>query len=447
MMGSSEVSDSERDRIESALARSHPKPGAVTFEPFTWGTVREGRYSLKQLDPNINQISGRPRTACPVCGNTEYDLHPDCLFVGESREVCFKLPFYVLHDSTDGRIFVTVMSPYCELHVQWLPFLRENDFVIFTDFGCVYIEDRSFWREIRACCSFPDNLYFACNTQVAVINRRAAGLNASLVSHNAWLDESRYRITDELKEYDALLVGADRGSGYKRHHLASRVAGLALVVSRPDFGTIPEGMPAHDYISGKSLSVREMVQMYNRSRVTLFLSALEGGCYASSEALLCGTPVVSTHSLGGRDTFYDETNSIICDPDPAAIRDAVEEMIAREANPRSIREGHLEKTRTQRETFVREVIGPIVRQMGLTESPEALYRRNYFKPHRSRRGRCYVSYQPDYEGKRFCHAAKILGYPELWERYSRRQKRSIALEGLRDRAEYRAKQISRILGC
>ena len=47
---------------------------------------------------------------------------------------------------------------------------------------------------------------------------------------------------------------------------------------------------------------------------------------ASSEFLLCGLPVVSTPSSGGRDVWYNDRNAVICAPTSAAVREAVEEI-------------------------------------------------------------------------------------------------------------------------
>ncbi len=59
------------------------------------------------------------------------------------------------------------------------------------------------------------------------------------------------------------------------------------------------------------------------------LSAEEGSSYASMEYLLAGLGVVSTHSTGGRDVYFDPDYCITCDPTPEAVRDAVAELRAR----------------------------------------------------------------------------------------------------------------------
>src|SRR6185436_11179521 len=48
-------------------------------------------------------------------------------------------------------------------------------------------------------------------------------------------------------------------------------------------------------------------------------------------------PVVSTPSLGGRDLFYNERNSIMVEPDPAHVREAVATWMERAPSPESVR--------------------------------------------------------------------------------------------------------------
>ena len=58
----------------------------------------------------------------------------------------------------------------------------------------------------------------------------------------------------------------------------------------------------------------------------------------SVEYMLAGLPVVSTPSVGGREIYFDHEYCTICDPDPAAVRDAVEALrraIFRAIYPRS----------------------------------------------------------------------------------------------------------------
>ena len=84
----------------------------------------------------------------------------------------------------------------------------------------------------------------------------------------------------------------------------------------------------------------------------MILSAEEGACFASSEYLLCGIPVVSTPEKGGRSVWYDEYNSITCEPTEDAVRDAVQFFVKNPRDPKIIRARHITKSKYYRAKFL-----------------------------------------------------------------------------------------------
>jgi glycosyltransferase involved in cell wall biosynthesis len=71
---------------------------------------------------------------------------------------------------------------------------------------------------------------------------------------------------------------------------------------------------------------RQVRQAMYQSQCGLILSASEGACYSSLEYLLHGLPVISTHSTGGRDNYYDDSNHVICQPTRNGVRKALEKV-------------------------------------------------------------------------------------------------------------------------
>lgn len=71
--------------------------------------------------------------------------------------------------------------------------------------------------------------------------------------------------------------------------------------------------------------------------------------------LLSGVPVVSTQSLGGRDIWYNNNNSIIVEADPSSVAVGVailkNKLISGEIKPDTIRKSHIEQTNEHRERF------------------------------------------------------------------------------------------------
>ena len=73
---------------------------------------------------------------------------------------------------------------------------------------------------------------------------------------------------------------------------------------------------------------------------------------STSEYLLCGIPVVSTPSRGGRDTWFNIDNSIIVEPNPGAVREGVTYIIEKNLTASVIRENHIRMTKVFRNRFV-----------------------------------------------------------------------------------------------
>lgn len=74
--------------------------------------------------------------------------------------------------------------------------------------------------------------------------------------------------------------------------------------------------------------------------------------FASIEYLLCGLPIVSTTSIGGRDIFFSSDFSEIVEDDPSDVSRAVKELISRKIPAWEIRTATLSKIEEHRNRFV-----------------------------------------------------------------------------------------------
>ena len=159
-------------------------------------------------------------------------------------------------------------------------------------------------------------------------------------------------ISDIRKKYDAVYDA--RFIEFKRHYLATRINSLALIYAQNHFTeqdwhffnkTKSELARAHYFNRSDSgeyqnLSPEDIAKCLNECRVGLCLSAVEGAMYASVQYLLCGLPVVSTKSLGGRDVFFDDHYVSLVEPDPEAVKQGVEDLINRNISSTLIRQKH-----------------------------------------------------------------------------------------------------------
>lgn len=218
------------------------------------------------------------------------------------------------------------------------------------------------WLDQRARQLRPRHRILHCVNDVSVCRELVArGISAHFINHNSFVDERLFSIQpDADRIYDAVYTA--RMAPFKRHELAREIPSLLIIG-----GTVtPEDSDEHfqriravlpqatfTYDGPKQLlNEPEVNHLLNQSRVGLCLSACEGTMYAIVEYLLCGLPVVSTASLGGRDTWLDPRFTRVVADDPQQIAAAVKDLIDRNLCPHMIRSETLIRMAEHRQRLV-----------------------------------------------------------------------------------------------
>lgn len=223
-----------------------------------------------------------------------------------------------------------------------------------------------------------NSFYFLFNSQFECDIYRNAGFYGEVINHNCWLDwEADMQIIPDItKLYDAIYVA--RFTPFKRHHLASEVKNLALVMGDLHGSQPSEDLPLHYlYKNEVELSSYEVNQLMNQSYCGIILSESEGACFSSSEYLISGIPVVSTHSYGGRDVWYDATNSLVVDSDPKIIAEAVQFFVDNPPDPWIIRRNHIELAKKFRLKFIHK-LGQLFSERSIDISPETYFEMHFY---------------------------------------------------------------------
>ena len=245
-----------------------------------------------------------------------------------------------------------------------------------------------FHREAeRFRADFPDHaLVFLCNTARERELFRAAGETAFFANHNMLVREDVFRpLTDVSPRFDAVYNA--KLAVFKRHSLAALVAQRALVTyvdgvdmppaaSRAFFrGLALDGWGVvNPLVDGlpRPISPEDVNRAYAEARVGLCLSAEEGAMYASVEYMLAGLPVVTTPSRGGREVFIDPEFCTTVEPDPQAVRAAVDGLIAADIPREHIRASTLERLGAHRRQFCDQLGAFMQARSGLALQSEAV---------------------------------------------------------------------------
>lgn len=175
------------------------------------------------------------------------------------------------------------------------------------------------------------------------------GFESYFINQNIHSCEHNFYVNESVqKKYDAIYTAT--AAKYKRLELATLVKNLfVLTYFWPDIRNDIGEWDLHSFEPRISqcdfnrfrIEAEEICKKINESRCGLALSKKEGAMWAIAEYLLCGIPVVSTKSKGGRDFFFSNENSIICKDTPEAIKYNVEEINKRNYNPYKIRNSTL----------------------------------------------------------------------------------------------------------
>jgi hypothetical protein len=200
------------------------------------------------------------------------------------------------------------------------------------------------------------------------------GFSGRIVNHNCFLDYDKFKIIDTPKIYDAIYTA--RFSPFKRHSLCHQVDNLALVAGNA-WGQEIQTKPKSSFLNEQPLTPDEVIVKINESRCGLILSEFEGACYSSSEYLLCGIPVVSTWSHGGRSIWYNSYNSITTDATPLAVTEGVQIMASKGRDPHRIRNMHIKLSDEMRESF-KSLVTELLLDYQLDIDIDSYFQKSYF---------------------------------------------------------------------
>lgn len=217
----------------------------------------------------------------------------------------------------------------------------------------------------------PNPILCAPNNHILNLFKKYRPQYESILSgNNAFINENIYTINNEEKKYDLIINSSF--TKLKRLNLSENIKNKVYIGYQcgelnefhdclPKDGYIPNFEDRYRHIDNwKWISNIDVIKLYNQSCIGGIFSETEGSCFSSSEYMLCGLPVISTKCSGGREYWYNNNNSIICDPTKESIEkayfNAKMKLENKEFNPVDIRNNHITEMNIQRNTLVYKVL-------------------------------------------------------------------------------------------
>lgn len=190
--------------------------------------------------------------------------------------------------------------------------------------------------------SMNDNLYYKIH-----------GINSIYCNQNCWLDSEIFNIQNTEKTYD-LVINANNHE-WKNHKLLTNINKEYKTLFITYDSTENDLKQYNPYKIINEIPSKYVAANLNKAKIGLVLSTKEGSCYASTEYLLCGLPVISTRSVGGRHIWYNDSNSILINNSESELRSAIHTMLndILSYNSKQIRDKCIEKQNTFKRIFVK----------------------------------------------------------------------------------------------
>lgn len=183
-------------------------------------------------------------------------------------------------------------------------------------------------------------IIFCCNNEESlnsVPTEHGDRVSGIVCNHNATVDRNRFTLADKMikhRKHDSIYIA--RICEQKRHYLTEHLNNIALLTGGSAtfkgfdeaYKTICSNLSDKDFLFvNEYVPEGKVLEILHNSKIGLCLSENEGAMFSSVEYLLCGLPIVSTKSKGGRDVFFTDKNCIIAEDTPESVSECVQHWL------------------------------------------------------------------------------------------------------------------------
>jgi hypothetical protein len=193
------------------------------------------------------------------------------------------------------------------------------------------LSDKNFLNEDEINKNYKNPILCAATQeQLDLLKKYRPGLRSCLANHNAFIDETIYKIDNSIEKKYNMCISSSF-SVYKNLNLIKNIKNICTIgyittdtnteilknISHTDCVNFENNIITREKY--KWISPHQSCEYYNMSKVGGIFSTVEGACFSSSEYLLCGLPVLSCKCSGGREIWYNNTNSILCENNEESV--------------------------------------------------------------------------------------------------------------------------------
>ena len=223
----------------------------------------------------------------------------------------------IFFENDEKRISISFLPQSTEEILFWNENYDDKDILILI---CNEYLDEKKIKE------FKKRNYYAqcivlCNSQTEKKTCDKLKVYSAFINKNCFLNEKLYFIDESIeKKYDGIY--STSFSNRKRLDLCNNLDNIGILLKYKK--TPNELIHSLNIINKETISENEIFKYYNQAKFGLCLITQDNSSNANAEYLLCGLPVISVTSYGGRNVWYNKYNSIIIDSNKESLLKGIE---------------------------------------------------------------------------------------------------------------------------
>lgn len=223
----------------------------------------------------------------------------------------------IFFENEDKRISISFLPQSKEEIVFWNENYDNKDILILI---CNEFLDEKIIKEFKK-RNYYAQCIILCNSQTEKNTCDKLKVYSAFVNKNCFLDENLYVIDSLIeKKYDGIY--STSFNNRKRINLCNELKNIGILLK---YNKTPKELTSSfNIINDKTIDSNEIYKYYNQAKFGLCLITQDDSSNASAEYLLCGLPVISVTSYGGRNVWYNNYNSVIIDPNKESLLKGIE---------------------------------------------------------------------------------------------------------------------------
>lgn len=165
--------------------------------------------------------------------------------------------------------------------------------------------------------NYYKNCIFLCNSKIEKKLCDNEQLLSCFINKICLLNENLFVIDETIKK-EYIGIYSTSFSNRKRLNICKNIKEISVIFNYKN--ELPDFFKTLNIINDKTIEKENLYKYYNKANFGVSLITQDNSSYTIGEYLLCGLPILTVPSIGGKNIWLNKYNSILVDPTEESIK-------------------------------------------------------------------------------------------------------------------------------